>query len=165
MYQKLNNYMDGIYEDAEENRATNGYLGRTPDLIPTEYSQNNTLMSMSYWKTIEDLEAFARRPVHIDGLKFLAYQITKSDKPHDLGVLHEVLLCPAGHWEGIYSNVQPWGLGGLQWPMPKNRGFQGPFIERDPKILNGMWGRMGNKLKQAEVDKKMAELIPEEDLA
>lgn len=24
MYQKLNNYMDGIYEDAEENRATNG---------------------------------------------------------------------------------------------------------------------------------------------
>ena len=44
-------------------------------------------MSMSYWKTIEDLEAFARRPVHIDGLKFLAYQITKSDKPHDLGVL------------------------------------------------------------------------------
>lgn len=56
-------------------------------MIPTEYSQNNTLMSMSYWKTIEDLEAFARRPVHIDGLKFLAYQITKSDKPHDLGVL------------------------------------------------------------------------------
>lgn len=56
-------------------------------MIPTEYSQNNTLMSMSYWKTVEDLEAFARRPVHIDGLKFLAYQITKSDKPHDLGVL------------------------------------------------------------------------------
>ncbi|KAI1503397.1 hypothetical protein F5X99DRAFT_375123 [Biscogniauxia marginata] len=160
-YQKLNDYMDEIYQDAEDNRAKNGYLGRTPDLIPTEYSHNNTLLSMSYWKTIEDLEAFARRPIHIKSLKFLSYQVLKSDRPHDLGVLHEVLVCPAGHWEGIYSNIPPWGLGGLKWPLPKNKGLQGPFVERDPATLNGMWGRMGNKLKQADVDKKMAELVPE----
>ncbi|EFQ35945.1 hypothetical protein CGRA01v4_07649 [Colletotrichum graminicola] len=160
-YRKLNDYMDDIYKDAEDNRRTNGYLGRTPDLIPTEYSQNNTLMSISYWKSIEELEAFARRPVHIKGLKFLAYQVNKSDRPHDLGVMHEVLVCPAGHWEGIYSNMQPWGLGGLQWPMPKTRAFQGPFIERDPAIINGMWGRMGNKIKQQKVDEQMAELMPE----
>lgn len=42
--------------------------------------------------------------------------------------------------------------------MPKSKNLQGPFIERDNVILNGMWGRMGNKLKQAEVDKKMAEI-------
>ncbi|KAI0443001.1 hypothetical protein F4803DRAFT_517089 [Xylaria telfairii] len=157
-YQKLNDYMDDIYKDAEENRAVNGYLGRTPDFIPTEYSRNNTLMSMSYWRSIDELEAFARRPIHIKSLKFLSYQVLKSDNPYDLGVMHEVLVCPAGHWEGIYSNVQPWGLGGLKWPLPKNKGFRGPFVERE---LNGMWGRMGNKLKQSEVDKKMAELVPE----
>lgn len=42
--------------------------------------------------------------------------------------------------------------------MPKNKGLQGPFIERENTILNGMWGRMGNKLKQSEVDEKMAEI-------
>jgi hypothetical protein len=42
--------------------------------------------------------------------------------------------------------------------MPRNKSLQGPFIERDKAILNGMWGRMGNKLKQSEVDKKLAEL-------
>lgn len=42
---------------------------------------------MSYWKTIEDLEAFARRPVHLKALKFLAHEITKGNEPHNLGVL------------------------------------------------------------------------------
>lgn len=44
--------------------------------------------------------------------------------------------------------------------MPNGRpGLQGPIYERDPKKLNGMWGRMGNKLKQAEVDQKLAEIL------
>lgn len=30
---------------------------------------------------------------------------------HDVGVVHEILVCPAGHWEGLYGNVNPWGFG------------------------------------------------------
>lgn len=55
-------------------------------MIPAEFSQNNTLISISYWKSIEELEAFARRPVHLKGLKFLVSALY-SDKPHDLGVV------------------------------------------------------------------------------
>ncbi len=56
-------------------------------MIPAEFSQNNTLMSISYWRSLEDLEAWARRPVHLKGLKFLDFQVNKSNKPHDLGVM------------------------------------------------------------------------------
>ncbi|KAH8890702.1 hypothetical protein GQ53DRAFT_824423 [Thozetella sp. PMI_491] len=70
------------------------------------------------------------------------------------------MACPAGHWEAVYSNINPWGLGTAKFPMPNGRpGLQGPIYERDPKKLNGMWGRMGNKLKQAEADEKLAEIL------
>ncbi|ORY69606.1 uncharacterized protein BCR38DRAFT_419557 [Pseudomassariella vexata] len=156
-YQKINDYLDEMYADAEANRATNGYLGRTPHLISTNFSENNTLHSMSYWKTIDHLEAFSRRPIHIKGFKFLVSSVM-GDRPHDLGVLHEVLYCPPGHWEAIYTNMKPQGFADLKWSMAGGKNFRGPYIERDPVVINGMWGRMGNKLRQDEVEKKMAEV-------
>ncbi|KAI0476269.1 hypothetical protein GGR56DRAFT_462415 [Xylariaceae sp. FL0804] len=157
-YRKLNDYLDDIYADAEANRATNGYLGRTPDWVNAEFSHNNTHCSISYWSSIEELEEFARRPVHLKGLKYLASALL-GPKGHELGVIHEVLVCPPGHWEAIYANNNPWGFGATKFPMPKNRGLAPPIYERNPKVLNGMWGRMGNKLKQAEVDEKLAKLM------
>lgn len=62
-------------------------LGRTPDLIAKEFTQNNSLYSISYWKSLEDLEAWARRPVHLRGLRFLDFEVNKSGKPFDLGVV------------------------------------------------------------------------------
>ncbi|RYP45962.1 hypothetical protein DL769_011421 [Monosporascus sp. CRB-8-3] len=47
-YQKLNDYLDEMYANCEANRATNGFLGRSPDLVASDYSQNNTLHSVSY---------------------------------------------------------------------------------------------------------------------
>ncbi|KAI2617410.1 hypothetical protein GGR54DRAFT_607648 [Hypoxylon sp. NC1633] len=155
-YQRVNHYMDELYEDAESNRTTNGYLGRTADFLPMDFSQNNTMITISYWKTIEDLEAFARRPIHIKAFRYLVKAQTTGSKKDETGVLHEVLYCPPGHWEAVYSNMAPWGMERLKWPMPKNKALQGPFIEHDMSIINGMWGRMGNKLKQTEADEKAA---------
>ncbi|KAK0635859.1 hypothetical protein B0T17DRAFT_503358 [Bombardia bombarda] len=160
MYQKLNDYYDKIYEDAAKYQSTNGYLGRTPDLIPAnEYANSNTLFSISYWKSVEDLERFGQTPLHIKSLKFLAFEVNKKHS-NDLGVFHEIMICPPTHWEGVYSNMKPWGLALSKFPLPKG-GFQGPYLERDPKKINGMWGRMGRKIQQAEADKVMAQLIPE----
>ncbi|KAK7739639.1 hypothetical protein SLS53_005606 [Cytospora paraplurivora] len=153
-YRKFNEYMDELYEYAEAN-----HLGRTPDWLNNEHAQNNTLCSISYWRSLEELEAFAREPIHIKALKFL-FSVGMGPKGHELGVIHEVMVCPPGHWEAVYSNINPWGLGAAKFPMPNGRpGLQGPIYERDPKKINGMWGRMGNKLKQAEVDEKLAKVL------
>ena len=73
-----------------------------------EYSQNNTLCSISYWSSIEELQEFAHRPIHIKSMKFLGTVLRAGQ---DVGVIHEILVCPAGHWEGLYANVNPWGFG------------------------------------------------------
>lgn len=28
------------------------------------------------------------------------------------------MVCPPGHWEAVYSNINPWGLGELNAPRP-----------------------------------------------
>jgi hypothetical protein len=67
-------------------------LGRSPDLIASDYSQNNTLHSVSYWKSIEHLEAFSRRPAHLKGFKFLVANVMGGST--DLGVLVRFPLPP-----------------------------------------------------------------------
>jgi hypothetical protein len=155
-YRKLNDYMDKLYEDAESNRVTNGYLGRTPDWINMEYSQNNTLCSISYWSSIEELQAFSHRPVHLASMKFLGTVLRAGQ---GAGVIHEIMVCPEGHWEGLYANAQPWGFGATRFPVGKGGALQPPIYERDLKQLNGMWGRMGNRVKQAEADEKLAAIV------
>jgi hypothetical protein len=157
-YQTMNRYYDEIYKDAEDNRATNGYLGRTPNWVNNEFSQNNTLVSISYWKSIEDLEAFGRRPVHVKSMMFLNAAF-RGPKGHTLGVMHEVMVCPAGHWEPIYGNLNPWGFGATKFPIGKNLGFRPPYYETDPKVLNGMRGRMGDLIKQAQADEKLGKVV------
>ena len=61
-------------------------LGRTPDWLNNEHAQNNTLCSMSYWRSVEELEAFARTPIHIRSLKFL-FSAGMGPKGHELGVI------------------------------------------------------------------------------
>jgi hypothetical protein len=71
-------------------RCPNIDLGRTPDWLNNEFAQNNTLCSISYWRSIDELEAFARRPIHLKGLKFLASALL-GPKGHDLGVIVSIL--------------------------------------------------------------------------
>jgi hypothetical protein len=61
-------------------------LGRTPDWLNNEHAQNNTLCSISYWQSVEELEAFARTPLHIKSLKFL-FSVGMGPKGHELGVI------------------------------------------------------------------------------
>ena len=72
---------------------------------------------------------------------------------------HEVIVSPAGHWEGIYSNMNPWGISNAKFSLPGVKGLRDPYIESNPKLINGMWGRMGNRIKSAAHEKKTVELL------
>lgn len=63
---------------------------------------------ISYWRTIEDLHAFAHGPVHRPA--WLWWE--KTIKQHDMvGINHEIYEADKGHWENMYVNFQPTGLG------------------------------------------------------
>ena len=74
-------------------------------MIPMEFSQNNTLLSISYWKTIEDLEAFGRRPIHLKGVKFLVSTLPR-DKSYTIGIMvSNIECCVYPIWQnlGVHS--------------------------------------------------------------
>lgn len=83
-------------------------LGRTPDWLNNEHGQNNTLCSISYWQSIEELEAFARTPIHIKALKFL-FSAGMGPKGHELGVIVRAFFSrlPLASHAGAYSPASP----------------------------------------------------------
>ncbi len=63
---------------------------------------------ISYWRGIDDLHAFAHGPVHRPA--WLWWE--KTIKQHDMiGINHEIYEADKGHWENMYVNFQPTGLG------------------------------------------------------
>lgn len=75
--------------------------GLTPDV-------KHTVLTLSYWKDLDSLNAFAQGPLHKAGWAWW----NKSTKtlPH-LGIMHEVYAAPKGNWENIYVNFRPFGMG------------------------------------------------------
>ncbi|KAL8724487.1 MAG: hypothetical protein Q9166_007921 [cf. Caloplaca sp. 2 TL-2023] len=105
---EITNYFRDMWQDASRNRETWGYLGKTPTLIATEEDCTNTLVWISYWRSLEDLHSFARGETHRAGWDWYTEQ--QKRYPH-IGIQHETYLAPQGHWENIAYNFRPFGIG------------------------------------------------------
>jgi hypothetical protein len=68
-------------------------------------------MIVQYWRSFEDLEAFARSPdaPHLPAWKAFNAKIRDSG---DVGIWHETYRVAGGSREAIYGNMPPSGLGG-----------------------------------------------------
>jgi heme-degrading monooxygenase HmoA len=78
--------------------------------VSTEVSSSNTIVWLIYWESLEALHHWANSESHSNAMRM--YQ-TKSQKNsnYPLAVMHETYDVPAGHWETIYLNFRPFGLG------------------------------------------------------
>jgi hypothetical protein len=56
------------------------------------------------------LQAFALGPAHRKGWDLFA--ATTKQNPH-IGIMHETYAVPKGHWETVYLNFTPFGMGML----------------------------------------------------
>jgi hypothetical protein len=65
---------------------------------------------VQYWRSFEQLEAFAKDKddPHLDAWRKYWRRIGRSDRT---GIWHETFLVKAGHYEAIYGNMAPRGLG------------------------------------------------------
>ena len=82
-------------------------LGKA-NTMPMTTAGGNALVTISYWKDIEHLHAFAQGPTHRLGWDWWAAQNKKY--PH-IGIMHETYAVPKGAWENVYQNCQPFGMG------------------------------------------------------
>lgn len=100
----------------------------------------NILITLSYWRDIESLHAFAHSDVHRKGWDW--WNRKGPQLPH-LGLMHEVYAAPARGWESIYINFPPFVLGGSKVFLGEGRESVGVLVKAEGKGKDSMLGRMG----------------------
>lgn len=81
------------------------------------------LLTVQYWRSFEDLEAYARSRDNLHWPAWVAFNERMRESRGDVGVWHETYLVRAGEYEAIYSGMPRWGLGcaGALVPVSKRR--------------------------------------------
>jgi hypothetical protein len=69
---------------------------------------SNQDMAICYFRSLEDLHAYAQGPLHREALRWWN-SMTKSH-PH-ISINHEVYQVPKNNWENIFINSQLTGIG------------------------------------------------------
>lgn len=69
------------------------------------------LSFVQYWRSFEQLEAYARAADHAHWPAWVAFNRAMKDSRGDVGIWHETYLISAGRYEAIYSGVPRMGLG------------------------------------------------------
>jgi hypothetical protein len=65
---------------------------------------------IQYWRSFEHLEAYARDPgrQHLPAWQWFNGRLGSNG---DIGIWHETYLIEPGHYESVYNNMPPYGLG------------------------------------------------------
>lgn len=144
-FKNVGDFIQNMWKDAEANREKWGYLGKT-NPMPMATAGGNALVTISYWKDIEHLHAFALGPTHRLGWDWWAAQNKKY--PH-LGIMHETYAVPKGAWENIYQNCHPLGMGQIKYPVRESKDAPPKLVGTIMQATGGKWrtmtSRMGGK--------------------
>lgn len=78
------------------------------------------IMMMSYWRSFEDLEHFARNPSdpHLEAWQRFSRAVGSDGT---VGIWHETYLIEPGHYEAIYGNMPVFGLAAATRHIPVAR--------------------------------------------
>lgn len=121
-FRKMN--LSKMTKNMHENAANNGFLGQT-GYMRTDERGALEFNFISYWRSIEDLHAFAHGPIHRETWVWWE----KTLKQHDfLGVNHEIYEADKGRWENVYLNFQPTGLGATTF-LRKGDKLEGGIVD------------------------------------
>lgn len=112
--------------------------------------------------------AFAHAPLHRDAWTWWE----KTIKAHNfIGVNHEIYEAEAGHWENIYLNFQPTGLGATTY-LRKGEGGKveggnvaeewiGPLVDARRGKMRSSAGRLGRGATKLDEGRPMGEVYLE----
>ncbi|KAJ5986653.1 hypothetical protein N7451_011018 [Penicillium sp. IBT 35674x] len=110
-YAMINDYMERMQNELANNAVKFNYLGATTWMATGERSSANQVMVATYFRTLEDVHAYAHSPLHREAWEWWN-KITKSH-PH-LSIMHEVYQAPKNHWENIFINNHLTGIAATQ---------------------------------------------------
>lgn len=128
--------------------SPSGFLGQT-NWQRKDPRGGMEFLFLSYWRSIEDLHAFAHAPLHREAWTWWE----KTVKAHGfIGINHEIYEAEAGHWENVYVNFQPTGLGATSF-LRRGEGeveggkvadeWIGPLVDARRGKVRSSAGRLG----------------------
>jgi heme-degrading monooxygenase HmoA len=128
-----------------ESTHTTGFMGAST-WISTERTASNEVATLSYWRSIEDIHAFALSAVHREAWEWW----NKGNFAH-LGIMHEVFEIPKqGRWEGVYVNYSRTGLGAVTRQVGGAGEWVVPIVE-----ARGSWASSSGRSGSGAEDEKV----------
>ncbi|EED13303.1 conserved hypothetical protein [Talaromyces stipitatus ATCC 10500] len=129
--------------DSPEGREEFGFLGGS-SYLGSSGQASNEIVTISYWRGIEGLHAFAESPIHRQGWDW--WNRTVKEHPH-LFIFHEIYKAEGKSHDNIYFNAQPTLIGGTAFPVKSNdkveRQWVNPLVDANRGILATSRGRLG----------------------
>lgn len=101
--------------------APAGFMGQTSFERKDERGARE-FSSISYWRSIEDLHAFAHSGLHRETWVWWEKNLKRMDA---VGIHHEIYQAEPGQWENVYVNFQPTMLGATS------------FLKKGDKLVGG----------------------------
>ena len=149
-FAKVGDWLSKMNEELDAG-TVKGFLGTTV------YWRNDAkgapeVNYISYWESIEDLWAFAHSGSHREAWQWWEKTIKDSDY---VGINHEIFEADAQHWENVYINFQPTGMGATTHIVRGGKTIEGgivddkwvsPLVDANRGTLAKSSGRMGRNI-------------------
>ena len=133
---------NAFWKELAANAPESGYLGSSGWTSRDERGAAE-LMTISYWRSTEDLHNFAYGPSHRK-IWDKWNQLSKEGKVSHLGISHELFEVDRHKWEGVYLNFQPTLLGATSY-LRKGDKFVGGNV--DDQWVTGLMDASKGKLR------------------
>lgn len=148
----IKDHFDRLNKELGESAKEYGCLGWT-DWRGSESSNNNTFLSIYYFRDIEGLNAFAHAKTHRDTWDWYNRAVTKLGYKH-IGIYHEAFYSAPGKYETIYVNIPPVLLGNTSVPTRNEETGEDewirPLVDAEIPALRTQFQRMGRDMKREE---------------
>lgn len=105
-FKEMGSWLQKMTEGFEK-EPPNGFLGQTAWERKDENGARE-FNFISYWRSVEDLHEYAHSPLHREAWQWWERTLKENDY---LGINHEIFEANPGHWENVYVNFQPTGMG------------------------------------------------------
>ncbi|MEK3886359.1 DUF4188 domain-containing protein [Bacillus sp. FSL K6-3431] len=101
--------MPGMIKELYTNKEALGFLSME------SYFGLRTTVMIQYWRSTEDLLAYAKGKKHLTAWKNFNHKIGNNDA---VGIYHETYELNSGHYESLYGNMPLYGLGKAMKHIP-----------------------------------------------
>ena len=101
--------MPGMIKELYTNKEKLGFLSME------SYFGLKTTAMIQYWRSVDDLLAYAKNEKHLTAWKSFNQKVGNNDA---VGIYHETYQISKGNYEAVYANMPQYGLGKALNPNP-----------------------------------------------